>query len=127
MIVRIIFCYFSMMTYIHLTRTFITNPGYLPSWLKLPALNARSEQPVNLVRVYNMRFWMANKIHNFEEFLLVEDAEAAKRRDDHNIEINLNESNVSTSPTLSGATNTSQGFIEEETKATFRLSGQTAH
>ena len=64
------------MTYIHLTRTFIANPGYLPSWLKIPALNARREQPVNLVRVYNMRFWMANKIHNFEEFLLVEDAEA---------------------------------------------------
>ena len=112
------------MTYIHLTRTFITNPGYLPSWLKIPALNARREQPVNLVRVYNMRFWMANKIHNFEEFLLVEDAEAqAKMQEDSNIEISLNDGDIS-DPAV--ATNTSQGFIEEETKATFRSSGATA-
>lgn len=65
------------MTYLHLSRTFITNSGYLPAWLKIPQLNARREQPVNLVRVYNMRFWMANKIHSFEEFLLDEEQQVS--------------------------------------------------
>ena len=98
------------------------NPGYLPTWLKIPPLNARSEHPVNLVRVYNMRFWLANKIHNFEEFLILEDSEKeaqAQAQEDSNIEISLmnGDSDVS-DPAI--AMNTSEGFIEEETKATFR-------
>ena len=69
-----------------------------------------------------MRFWLANKIHNFEEFLILEDSEKeaqTKAKDDNNIEISLmsGESDVS-DPAI--AMNTSQGFIEEETKATLR-------
>jgi len=65
--IRACFLYFSTMTYVFLLRTFITNPGYVPSWLKTP-LTSEALAPMNLVRIYNMRFWMANKIHSFDEF-----------------------------------------------------------
>ena len=69
------------MTYIFLARAYLANPGFVPLWLKTP-LNANREAPLNLVRIYNMRFWMANRIHSFEEF--VEHA-----NDDENIEISF--------------------------------------
>ena len=31
--IRLCFLYFSTMTYVFLLRAYITNPGYLPSWL----------------------------------------------------------------------------------------------
>ena len=73
-IIRVFFIYFSTMTFLFIFKTFFANPGYLPSWLKHP-LNSNREPPNNLVRVYNMRFWMANKIHSFEEFLAPADDE----------------------------------------------------
>lgn len=89
------------MTNIFLIRTFIANPGYLPKWLKTP-LNSQREPPVNLVRVYNMRFWMANKIHSFEEFV--------QPIEEENIEISLN-----------STAETSEQLIIEEESASQRL------
>ena len=68
-----------------------------------------------------MRFWIANKIHSFEEFLILEDSEAkAKVREDNNIEISLNDSGLRADSTI----DTQDGFIEEETKATLRSTNQ---
>mmetsp|Transcript_155 Transcript_155/g.219 ORF Transcript_155/g.219 Transcript_155/m.219 type:complete len:90 (+) Transcript_155:154-423(+) len=68
LLVNIVFFYLSGMTYAFLTRTFLTNPGYLPKWLKVPKIEIGAE-PKNLVRVYNLRHWIANKIHLHDEFL----------------------------------------------------------
>ena len=83
LVIRTTFLYFSTMTYVFLFKTFITNPGYLPSWLKVP-VTQEGYTPTRVVRIYNMRFWMANKIYSFEEFAELPD-----------IEINFNESNSS--------------------------------
>ena len=83
LLIQGLFLYFSSFTYLFLTKTFLTNPGYLPRWLKVP-MSQDGTAPYRVVRVYNMRFWMANKIHSFEEFLTPSDEE--------NIEISLNES-----------------------------------
>ena len=88
LLLRLVFTYFSSGTFIHLTRAFISNPGYLPAWLKTP-LNSRREAPLALVRVYNMRFWMANGIYNFEEFIAPDDSEAKVEKEDDNIEISI--------------------------------------
>ena len=74
------------MTLVFLTRTFIANPGYLPSWLKTP-LTSNREPPINLVRIYNMRFWTANKIYSFEKF--AEPGAATASHDDDNFEISF--------------------------------------
>ena len=69
---RLAFCYFSGMTYAFLTRTYLMNPGYLPKWLRTPiALDAGTDaaQACKLVRVYNLRLWVANKLHSFDEFI----------------------------------------------------------
>mmetsp|Transcript_9458 Transcript_9458/g.12860 ORF Transcript_9458/g.12860 Transcript_9458/m.12860 type:complete len:87 (-) Transcript_9458:941-1201(-) len=68
------------MTFIFIFKTFFANPGYLPEWLKTPLINGR-DHPTNLIRVYNMRFWRANQIYSFEEFIAPDD--------DENIEIDL--------------------------------------
>ena len=67
-ICRIIFCYFSGMTYVFLTKTFLTNPGYLPRWLRTPITDPGSDH-YRVLRVYNMRVWVANKLYTFEEFV----------------------------------------------------------
>jgi len=56
------------MTYVFLTRTFLTNPGYLPQWLRDRTLEDHDEID-RILRVYNMRLWAANKIYSFEEFV----------------------------------------------------------
>ena len=66
-LLRGVFLYFSTMTYVHLARAYVTNPGYLPEWLKTPCTN-EGLAPVQLLRIYNMRTWMANGIYTFEEF-----------------------------------------------------------
>lgn len=54
------------MTFAFLTRTFIANPGYLPSYLKTPLVQDKFA-PLRLIRIYNVRFWQRNKIHSFDE------------------------------------------------------------
>ena len=56
------------MTLVFQIRTYITNPGYLPKWLKTP-LNQNGMVPEQLVRIYNARFWIANRIYMFDEFI----------------------------------------------------------
>ena len=74
LLIRLVFIYFATMTYIHLTLAFISNPGYLPKWLKAPpTLNEKAHEAQ--LRIYNLRIWMANKIHTFEEFLEPSDEE----------------------------------------------------
>ena len=51
-------------------------------------MTAERDPPFNTVRVYNMRFWMANKIHSFEE-LVTSDEGAAES--EASIEINIEE------------------------------------
>ena len=92
------------MTYIHLSLAFFSNPGYIPKWLKVP-MNSQREAPLDLVRIYNMRFWMANNIYSFDEFIKPESGQ-----EDSNISINLDSSLELNSPTI--ANNLT---IEEET------------
>lgn len=73
-ICRIIFCFFIVMTYIFLTLTFFLNPGYLPKWLRAPAIDPTA-QPLRLLRVFNLRLLLANKIITCEEFLERDDSE----------------------------------------------------
>jgi len=68
-----LFSYFSLMTYIHLAVTLVMDPGYLPEWLKAP-LKQDKKAPMELVRIYNIRLWKANKIKDFESFF--EDVES---------------------------------------------------
>ena len=96
-LMQMIFIYFSSMTYIHLTRAFLANPGYLPNWLKVP-MNANGEAPTDIVRIYNMRFWMANKIYMFDEFIKPDQEE------DSNIEISLSTESELNSPTIADNT-----------------------
>ena len=104
LLIRAVFAYFSGMSMIMLTKTYLANPGYLPLWLKTP-LDHNRQAPVNLVRIYNLRFWIANKIYDFEEFIAPVE--------DENIEININDTSTAES---------SVGMIEEET-ATSRSAG----
>ena len=99
LLVQMIFIYFSSMTYIHLTRAFLANPGYLPKWLKVP-MNINGEAPTDIVRIYNMRFWMANKIYMFDEFIKPEQDGA----EDSNIEISLSTESELNSPTIANNT-----------------------
>ena len=69
------------MTFLFIFKTFLTNPGYLPEWLKTP-LTADKQVPHELLRIYNLRFWRANRIYSFEEFVVNDE-------EDNNIEIDL--------------------------------------
>ena len=66
---RILFGYFSAMTFAFLTMTYLKNPGYLPKWLKAPVALDPVGEPLKLVRVYNLRMWVANGIHSFDELV----------------------------------------------------------
>ena len=66
---RLVFGYFSGMTYAFLTMTYLRNPGYLPKWLRAPVALDPEADPLQLVRVYNLRLWLANGIYSFEEYL----------------------------------------------------------
>ena len=70
--IRVIFSYFAGMTYLYLTMTFLTNPGYLPRWLRDINIDPTTD-PYRTLRIYNMRVWIANKLYLFEEFLEKED------------------------------------------------------
>ena len=61
-LVRGMFLYFSVMTYVFLFKTWMLNPGYLPKWLTDETVQNRPE----LLRIYNMRTWMANNIYDFD-------------------------------------------------------------
>ena len=76
------------MTYVFLFRTFSVNPGYLPSWLKVP-VTSEGLSPMNVVRIYNMRTWMANGVYKFEQFATNDDIEIslASTRDSDKDEI----------------------------------------
>ena len=66
-LLRVLFLYFSGMTYVFLFVTFTVNPGYIPNFLKLPVTN-KGLAPMRIVRIYNMRTWLANGIYKFEQF-----------------------------------------------------------
>ena len=53
------------MTYAYLTKTFMLNPGYLPSWLCAPTIDADCDTN-RLLRILNLRLWVANKIITYE-------------------------------------------------------------
>lgn len=76
------------MTYVFLLRTFSVNPGYLPSWLKVP-VTSEGLSPMNVVRIYNMRTWMTNGVYKFEQFATNDDIEIslASTRDSDKDEI----------------------------------------
>ena len=73
--VRIVFSYFSIMTYVHLTLSFVMSPGYAPDWLKCQP-GRDGKPPYRLLRIYNMRFWARNNIYSFDEFDYSADQEA---------------------------------------------------
>ena len=66
-LIRLTFAYFSIMTYVFIGLTFTVNPGYLPKWFKTPP-TSEGYAPIQLLRIYNMRTWMANDIKSFDEF-----------------------------------------------------------
>ena len=61
------YCYWMGMTYYFLFKACFRNPGYLPEWLKEPLIDNQFA-PENLVRIYNMRTWMANGIYSFDKY-----------------------------------------------------------
>ena len=65
--IRIVVSYYITMTYVFILECFVASPGYLPKWLKAN-LTSDSKAPMSLIRIYDMRFWMRNKIYSFEEF-----------------------------------------------------------
>ena len=54
-------------TYVYIFITFTVNPGYLPAKYKTPK-TSKGYAPCALLRIYNMRLWMANDIYTFDEF-----------------------------------------------------------
>ena len=64
-LLRVFFLYFSGMTYVFLFITFSVNPGYLPAWMKL-SVTSEGLAPMSIIRIYNMRTWIANGIYKFE-------------------------------------------------------------
>ena len=66
--VKLCFYYLIFMSYAFLTLTFMLNPGYLPRWLRVPTIDPGSD-PKRLLRIYNARLWVANKILSFDEFI----------------------------------------------------------
>ena len=53
--------YFSGMTFVFLFRTYASNPGFMPKWLKVANASA-DNPPTKLLRIYNFRTWMASQI-----------------------------------------------------------------
>ena len=53
------------MTYAHLVTCLISDPGYIPEWLKAP-LKPEKLAPLELVRLYNMRSFESNDIYSFD-------------------------------------------------------------
>ena len=65
------FLYWMSTTYFFLIKACLRNPGFLPEWLKEPLVDGKFS-PQNLLRIYNMRTWMANGIYSFEKYTTVE-------------------------------------------------------
>ena len=63
---RVTFTYFSIQTYLHLGRCFLSDPGYVPDWLKAPLKMPEKLAPLELVRLYNMRAFESNNIYSFD-------------------------------------------------------------
>ena len=64
--IRVTFTYFSAMTYLHLIRCLLADPGYLPEYLKAPLKMPEKTAPLELVRLYNMRSFESNNIYSFD-------------------------------------------------------------
>lgn len=66
---HVTFTYFSGMTYLHLTRCLLSDPGYIPTYLKAPLKMPEKLAPAELVRIYNMRAFEHNNIYSFDNLL----------------------------------------------------------
>ena len=53
--IHVVFSYFSFMTYAHLLRCLLADPGYIPEQFKAPLKMPEKLAPLELVRIYNMR------------------------------------------------------------------------
>ena len=53
------------MTYLHLTRCLLADPGYLPNYLKTPLNMPSKTAPLEKVRLFNMRLYEENNIYSF--------------------------------------------------------------
>ena len=62
-----VFGYFSLMTYAHLIRCLLADPGYIPDEFKTPLKMPEKLAPLEIVRLYNMRSFQANNIHSFND------------------------------------------------------------
>ena len=54
------------MTFAHLFRCLLADPGYLPDFLKAPLKQPKNLAPLELVRLYNMRTFESNEIYSFD-------------------------------------------------------------
>ena len=58
--------YIEIMIMYTLYIAYITEAGYVPKEFAVP-LDAQGLAPIKLLRVYNLRNWLANGIYNFDE------------------------------------------------------------
>ena len=65
-LIRVSFTYFSTMTYAHLLMCLLSDPGYIPEFLKAPLKMPEKLAPLELVRLYNMRSFENNNIYSFD-------------------------------------------------------------
>ena len=63
----VLFLYCVSMTLWYLYLANQTCPGYLSADFKTP-LTEKGLAPVQIIRLYNMRHWLANEIYTFEEY-----------------------------------------------------------
>ena len=63
---HLVFTYFSLMTYAHLFRCLLADPGYVPEEYKAPLKMPEKLAPLELVRLYNVRSFSSNKIYSFD-------------------------------------------------------------
>ena len=61
-----VFSYFSLMTYAHLLRCLLADPGYVPEEYQAPLKMPEKLAPLELVRLYNARSFSSNKIYSFD-------------------------------------------------------------
>ena len=62
-----VFGYFSLMTYAHLLRCLLADPGYIPKEYSAPLKMPEKLAPLELVRLYNVRSFQNNNIHSFND------------------------------------------------------------
>ena len=65
--IRLAFTYYAMATYIFIFKCFFYNPGFVPNKFKTPKTED-GLAPVSIMRIYTLRSYLANNIHNWDKY-----------------------------------------------------------